>query len=236
MLTMHRSDAPGPSPLLRHNSQSSLRRTDAPQSPRDTERRSSRLSGFFGLNNKDKEPPVISGPTGPMVHKIHVDLNWQWEGEDPARVFRLERRLGEGAYGVVHKAIQEGTNFPLAIKVVNMTGTLSVCAVYVCGCRRSLAYAERSTKQVTEAMDEVNLLKKLTHSNIVKCVGRPGCPSLVSKCHACRYFGCCLKDKSLWVLMEWCAYGSVRDVMKKLKVRLKLLFPDLRVAVPDPCR
>jgi serine/threonine protein kinase len=57
-----------------------------------------------------------------MVHKIHVDLNWQWEGDDPDKVFKLERRLGEGAYGVVHKAVQAETNFPLAIKIVNMTG------------------------------------------------------------------------------------------------------------------
>ena len=109
-----------PSPLLRANSHNALRRPE-PASPRD-ERRASRLSGFFGLGGKERDQPVISGPTGPMVHKIHVDLNWQWEGDDPARVFRLDRRIGEGAYGVVHKAVQSETNFPLAIKIVNMTG------------------------------------------------------------------------------------------------------------------
>lgn len=123
------------SPLLqRQTSINGLRRE--PQSPRHDERRASRLSGFFGFGSsiglmKEKEQPVISGPTGPMVHKIHVDLNWKWEGEDPAKVFKLERRLGEGAYGVVHKAVHADTNFPLAIKIVNMNG---MCSSALCVC------------------------------------------------------------------------------------------------------
>lgn len=56
-----------------------------------------------------QEEVQISQPRS-MVHKTHVDLNFNWQGiEDPARMFHFEKKLGSGAYGQVHKAIHVDT-------------------------------------------------------------------------------------------------------------------------------
>jgi len=82
------------------------------------------LFPFFQIRIKKKKPNgvEISAPTGPMIHKIHVDLNYNWEGEDPSKVFTFGRKLGEGAYGAVHQATQTETGFTLAIKILKLQG------------------------------------------------------------------------------------------------------------------
>jgi hypothetical protein len=36
-----------------------------------------------------------------VVHKVHVDFNWDWSGEKPEDIFELEELLGQGYYVII---------------------------------------------------------------------------------------------------------------------------------------
>eukprot|EP01103_Thecamoeba_quadrilineata_P000293 TRINITY_DN10248_c0_g1_i1.p1 TRINITY_DN10248_c0_g1~~TRINITY_DN10248_c0_g1_i1.p1 ORF type:complete len:478 (+),score=65.25 TRINITY_DN10248_c0_g1_i1:40-1473(+) len=120
---------------------------------------------------KKKNSLNITGPTN-MVHKVHVDMEFNWTGVDPSTAFEIIKKLGDGAYGVVYKARHIETLYVLAVKVV-LAG-----------------------KNIDDLKKEIDILKKCRNNNIVSL------------------YGCCAKDGYLWILMDYCGYGSVTDFLK----------------------
>jgi len=122
---------------------------------------------------------------------VHVSTDWEWSGaEDPADIFTLEKKVGEGAYGSVYRSIHKASGFLVAIKLVPV-----------------------SNKQGTDIEKEIEVLKKCRDPNIVS------------------YFGCCIKDRNLWILMEFCGCGSGLDLIKKLNGDNKKMSADQLAAI-----
>jgi serine/threonine protein kinase len=59
---------------------------------------------------------------------------------------------------------------------------------------KELSYHSKEDEQ--EVQREIDVLKQCLHPNIVS------------------YFGCTTKDNNLWILMEYCKLGSVRDLIE----------------------
>ncbi len=122
---------------------------------------------------------VISAPSHPR-HKLHVDFDFIWTGEDPVAQFTLAAKLGQGytlscphtilitkflfcsAFGKVYKANHKDTGFVMAIKCINMEGT--------------------SLKESKQILKEIDVLKKCRSEHVVS------------------YFGSCLRKNCLWVI------------------------------------
>eukprot|EP01104_Vermistella_antarctica_P017391 TRINITY_DN615_c0_g3_i1.p1 TRINITY_DN615_c0_g3~~TRINITY_DN615_c0_g3_i1.p1 ORF type:complete len:1066 (+),score=245.92 TRINITY_DN615_c0_g3_i1:384-3581(+) len=135
---------------------------------------------------KEKKPSAacleISGPTQ-MVHRIHVDHEFQWSGIEKAEeAFEVLNRLGDGAFGSVFRAQHKETTFECAIKAIR-TG-------------------ENDAKARLAISKEVNILKRCKHENVV------------------RYYGCCMLPDQIWILMDFCELGAVKDLMKKVDFHL----------------
>eukprot|EP01103_Thecamoeba_quadrilineata_P006373 TRINITY_DN1609_c0_g1_i1.p1 TRINITY_DN1609_c0_g1~~TRINITY_DN1609_c0_g1_i1.p1 ORF type:complete len:748 (-),score=106.55 TRINITY_DN1609_c0_g1_i1:1445-3688(-) len=60
----------------------------------------------------------------------------------------------------------------------------------------------REVKDGESLKKEIDFLRGFNHVNIVG------------------YYGCCYKDSKLWILMDYCSLGSIRDVMGLCKVTL----------------
>eukprot|EP01104_Vermistella_antarctica_P003453 TRINITY_DN1365_c0_g2_i1.p1 TRINITY_DN1365_c0_g2~~TRINITY_DN1365_c0_g2_i1.p1 ORF type:complete len:583 (-),score=167.45 TRINITY_DN1365_c0_g2_i1:173-1783(-) len=96
-----------------------------------------------------KDPSfTITGPTN-MVHKTHVDTDLNWSGQDAGAAFELQTKLGEGAYGVVWKALHRDTEMTVAIKTVIVN----------------------DKKKQASLTKEIDLLKKCKNSNITNLYG-----------------------------------------------------------------
>jgi len=85
-----------------------------------------------------------------VKHNVHVDLDFTWTGEDPNHAFKIIKKLGEGAYGAVYKALHQDTGLTVAIKKVKLIGG---------------KHAKDEIKK------EIDLLKKCRHFNIVSYWG-----------------------------------------------------------------
>jgi serine/threonine protein kinase len=98
-------------------------------------------------DDDDDDGFVISAPTGPAMHRIHVDTQFKWSGQDPTTLFDRQDRLGSGAYGSVYKGVDKDGNV-LAIKMVPAVGS------------------------VAESVErEINILRSLSNDNIVRYFG-----------------------------------------------------------------
>ncbi|KAL6064146.1 STE/STE20/MST protein kinase, variant 3 [Balamuthia mandrillaris] len=92
----------------------------------------------------------ISAPTGPAVHKVHVDTSYKWGGEggDPSEQFELGDKLGQGAYGSVYKGKHKASGLVMAIKSMSNLGP-----------------AAESVEK------EIEILKQCKHKHIVQYYG-----------------------------------------------------------------
>eukprot|EP01130_Rhizamoeba_saxonica_P018087 TRINITY_DN895_c0_g1_i4.p1 TRINITY_DN895_c0_g1~~TRINITY_DN895_c0_g1_i4.p1 ORF type:complete len:1176 (-),score=322.74 TRINITY_DN895_c0_g1_i4:66-3593(-) len=124
----------------------------------------------------------IGLPTGfHHVGHLSLDMEWTMEGLEPDDVFQLKDKLGEGAFGAVYKAhfmfkngvVQESNEKPFELAVKEI----------------------RDIQDEEEIKNEIDILKKCSHPNIVS------------------YYGTCMNRANLWILMDYCAFGSVRDMM-----------------------
>jgi len=61
---------------------------------------------------------VISPPVN-VRHHVHVNKDWDWHEKDDEHAFTLVERIGEGSFGSVYKGVRNGSNYELAIKVVD---------------------------------------------------------------------------------------------------------------------
>eukprot|EP01120_Amphizonella_sp_Union-15-10_P012031 TRINITY_DN5273_c0_g1_i1.p1 TRINITY_DN5273_c0_g1~~TRINITY_DN5273_c0_g1_i1.p1 ORF type:complete len:595 (-),score=98.33 TRINITY_DN5273_c0_g1_i1:107-1891(-) len=123
--------------------------------------------------------PVSSiGAPFNLQHKVHVNKDLNWIGEDPAKIFLLADKLGEGAYGAVYKAVHRDVpTFIVAVKQV---------------------FVGLGAKESEGIKKEIDILKQCKSRYIVN------------------YYGSCTKDEYLWILMDYCSLGSLRDVMSKI--------------------
>lgn len=64
--------------------------------------------------------------------------------------YRLVHKLGEGAFSAVYKAVYEPTGRPVAIKIINK--------------------ANLSGKQIANIHNEINIMKRLSHPNVLRLV------------------------------------------------------------------
>jgi len=119
-------------------------------------RKSSNFS--TGVSSVHKDPSkrktkdfVISGPTAPAQHLVHVDSNYNWtglNGEDGHTQFSADVKLGQGAYGSVFKGTHIASGAVLAIKQCPNLGP-----------------AKDSIQK------EIDILKQCKHENIVQYYG-----------------------------------------------------------------
>eukprot|EP00727_Mastigamoeba_balamuthi_P002535 m51a1_g12279 putative protein kinase domain containing protein (793) ;mRNA; f:233982-237061 len=54
-----------------------------------------------------------------VVHKQHVDLEFNWSGENAQELFESQEKMGEGAYATVHRAKHKESGLELAIKILH---------------------------------------------------------------------------------------------------------------------
>ncbi|KAI3638174.1 hypothetical protein MIR68_003785 [Amoeboaphelidium protococcarum] len=98
-------------------------------------------------SSRELKHQSISGPIR-VEQKVHVDRDFNWSAsDDPNKVFELQSKLGEGAFGSVHKAAYRMTGFIMAIKVIQVG------------------------KNAASITKEVDLLKKVNHKNAVRYYG-----------------------------------------------------------------
>merc|ERR1712137_707333 len=114
---------------------------------------------------------VITEPLH-VEHKLHVDENLNWTD---ANSLQLLNKLGEGAYGIVYRALHVPTNTELAIKTVPIS---------------------EDSEESTDILKEIDILKQCRHDNVVSL------------------YGCVFSENSLWIIMDYCSVGSVKDFMK----------------------
>ncbi|GAM19419.1 hypothetical protein SAMD00019534_025940 [Acytostelium subglobosum LB1] len=117
-------------------------------------------------------PDIDVGSPFNVKHKVHVDFDYKWSGEENMdQVFLFQELLGTGSFGTVHRALHRDNNFELAVKVIPLKDSESI-------------------------EKEITILKKCKNNNIVS------------------YFGCCNSGDKLWILMDYCSMGSIRDMIE----------------------
>jgi serine/threonine protein kinase len=125
---------------------------------------------------KKIKKPAIEGDEGIGMpynwqHHYHVNLNFEWQGNNPEEIFQVQEKLGQGSFGAVYKGVHKETNFELAIKEI------------------------QNVDNYESIKKEVEILKKCKNSCVVS------------------YFGTVMKGKHVWILMDYCALGSIKDLI-----------------------
>lgn len=87
-----------------------------------------------------------------VQHNNHVDVNFEWSGQDLEKTFILAEKLGEGAFGEVYRGVHRTAGFELAIKMIFVP-------------------EEDIDKEVQAIKDEVEILKQCSFPNIVSYFG-----------------------------------------------------------------
>eukprot|EP01114_Cavostelium_apophysatum_P020710 TRINITY_DN701_c0_g1_i1.p1 TRINITY_DN701_c0_g1~~TRINITY_DN701_c0_g1_i1.p1 ORF type:complete len:358 (+),score=89.20 TRINITY_DN701_c0_g1_i1:20-1093(+) len=141
-----------------------------------------------GSSIKADDGSGISTPYD-VKHNLRVGTDLNWDASSPEDVFTIEKQIGKGAYGVVFRAVFKSSGFRIAVKKV---------------------VEDKNTQ--AKIQQEVDILKKSNHLHIVN------------------YFGCVIgkdppkkddksfqypdsNEKAVWILMDFCGGGSIRDYM-----------------------
>ncbi|KAE8250918.1 hypothetical protein A4X13_0g4252 [Tilletia indica] len=152
---------------------------DAPlPSPRtrlDSEVGSVFTVGSFATTTLDDggRPKLQRDPTVQSVqskHKLEVQENGK------TVVYQIGQCIGKGQFGSVYKALNTTTGMMLAVKRIKLTG--------------------KTEREITQLMQEVDLLKKLEHPSVVK------------------YEGLVRSDGALNIILEWVESGSLYLTLK----------------------
>jgi len=146
--------------------------------------------------SKDSDDSGISTPFN-LKKSVSVTPELNWEVESTDEVFEIKEQIGKGGYGSVYKAELKSSGFTIAVKKV---------------------FDDQNAKVTIKK--EVDILKKCNNPFIVN------------------YFGCVLakgegkKDakgmfhypdetkQPVWILMDFCAGGSLRDYLDNTKKNL----------------
>ncbi|KAI9179005.1 hypothetical protein H9P43_005667 [Blastocladiella emersonii ATCC 22665] len=111
-----------------------------------------------GAGAADEKRKKMIGTPFNFERKVHVDgqLNWFGDSEDPADLFTLEEKLGEGAFGCVYRGILKQTGFVLAVKEITL---------------HEVRGRPGATEQLAMIEKEISVLKKCVHRNTVQYYG-----------------------------------------------------------------
>ncbi|GAB5353242.1 hypothetical protein AAMO2058_000020500 [Amorphochlora amoebiformis] len=162
--------------------------------------------------NSSTNIPQVSAPYN-VTHVTHVGMDLKWTGQATERAFTLREKLGEGAFGSVHRAIHNEAKVEFAVKILNPLET-DTCGSQsgkksVLETKKSAVQAAEAKANLDELMEEIDILKRVRHPGIVG------------------YFGCHGPDKNgrLWILMDLCA-GSVMQLIENTRCQ----FTELQVS------
>lgn len=142
-------------------------------SPAKQEKKHRRVPSLLRKTSEVNLANLVGTPYN-VVHKSHVNFDYQWSG-DAAEAFEYKEKIGQGGYGAVFKAIHKETGFTLAIKALtNVSG-------------------ERGRADLQK---EIDILKKCRCGNVLS------------------YYGSIAVKNEIWILMDLCSVGSIKDLMK----------------------
>jgi len=149
---------------------------------------------------KDKDGSGISTPYD-VKQVAHVTDGLDWNVSNPEDLFTIKAQLGKGAYGAVFKA-EFKTGHPIAAKKI---------------------YDEEAAKITIKK--EVEILKICNHPNIVNyfgCLIPNSLPDSGEKGKTNKKQGIIPVEAKapVWILMDYCGGGSVRDYMDTSKKNL----------------
>eukprot|EP01113_Clastostelium_recurvatum_P032515 TRINITY_DN4190_c0_g1_i8.p1 TRINITY_DN4190_c0_g1~~TRINITY_DN4190_c0_g1_i8.p1 ORF type:complete len:587 (-),score=130.72 TRINITY_DN4190_c0_g1_i8:28-1788(-) len=172
--------------ILHHHDDAAIAK-DTHNSKKERKSRSVSVPGQRppSIINASSSSAEVSAPFN-IKHKVHVDPDYKWSGQNPEEVFELLDKLGEGAFGSVYKARHRDTHFTIAIKMVEIESMIMTKGDKGGG-----------GSSLDELEKEISILKSCRSTNIVS------------------YYGSCSNGPSqLWILMDYCASGSVRDLIE----------------------
>jgi len=150
-------------------------------------------SGEKKLAKSEEDGSGISSPYD-IQKTVSMGIDLNWSADSPEDIFTVQGQLGRGAYGTVFKAVFKSSGFPLAVKRV----------------------VEEKNIQST-IQKEVDILRKLNHPYIVNYFGclfgnqslkKEKAPTKAVTLDKFQYPD---EDKALWILMDFCSGGSIRD-------------------------
>lgn len=151
--------------------------------------------------SKKKQKDDGSGISSPfnVQNVLTVTENLDWETDNPEEIFQVKQELGKGAYGAVYKAEFIGSKITIAAKKV---------------------FDEEQAQATIKK--EVNILQKCKHPNVVTYYG-----SIKGKTKTNMELKGSkpvttpeAKSPAIWILMDYCEGGSVRDYMDQTKKNL----------------
>jgi len=130
----------------------------------------------------------ISSPYN-FQKNIHLtkDLSWNVEFD---KFLKLDKQLGKGAYGAVWRVTFKDSGFEMAAKAIHLED-------------KSVA---------PDIQKEIDILKKCHHPNIVNYFG---CVTGKPKSEKAFSYPDDGKGSDLWILMDYCAGGSIKDLIRK---------------------
>eukprot|EP01102_Stenamoeba_stenopodia_P001465 TRINITY_DN1126_c0_g1_i1.p1 TRINITY_DN1126_c0_g1~~TRINITY_DN1126_c0_g1_i1.p1 ORF type:complete len:441 (+),score=119.64 TRINITY_DN1126_c0_g1_i1:444-1766(+) len=173
--------------------------TFTPMSPEELRSSLKHLSSQASRPAADRPLTLVSGESigqpFNVSHDAHVDHNLNWDTKKPEEIFEISTKLGEGGFGVVYLTKLRSTNYPFAAKMVQM----------------SVSDKTPVNHQFSVKASKVNVIRG--EITILKACDSP---------HIVRYFGSLVDEQKqmLWILMDYCEGGSLRDVLDELDITL----------------
>eukprot|EP01126_Amoeba_proteus_P009255 TRINITY_DN13508_c0_g1_i12.p1 TRINITY_DN13508_c0_g1~~TRINITY_DN13508_c0_g1_i12.p1 ORF type:complete len:538 (-),score=117.89 TRINITY_DN13508_c0_g1_i12:198-1811(-) len=139
-----------------------------------------------GSQKKKVHTEVLSQPTNTkeMLNKLNLDQNVRWKD------VVLKKKIGEGEFGDVWQGMY--FDFEVAVKIIKMKN-------------------EMSTSEVRKAIEEISVMAKLKHPNVVLLMG-----------------ACLNDDNQLVIITEFASRGDLRTALtncpelQSLPLRLKI--------------
>jgi serine/threonine protein kinase len=120
---------------------------DKPDKPNKLDKSNKANKPAKPIKSPKQKGPEISSPFGfKLISRVDEEFNWTVE--DPVKVFQIGDKLGEGTFGVVHKATFSGKT--IAIKFIEI---------------------DDADADAGELANEIKILKECAHENIVSYYG-----------------------------------------------------------------
>eukprot|EP00026_Physarum_polycephalum_P003536 Phypoly_transcript_03549.p1 GENE.Phypoly_transcript_03549~~Phypoly_transcript_03549.p1 ORF type:complete len:537 (-),score=106.48 Phypoly_transcript_03549:711-2321(-) len=109
----------------------------------DTKSKHKRVPSLLRKTSEANLSNLVGTPYN-VVHKSHVNFDYQWSGDAVAEAFEYKEKIGQGGYGSVFRAVHKETGFTLAIKAlanVNSVGLQKeIDILKKCRCGNVLSY------------------------------------------------------------------------------------------------
>ena len=157
----------------------------------------------------------------PFRHTVHVDYDFTWSGEQVDESFAEIKLLGEGSYGCVYKTKSPAGKMIAIKKVIFDDECLSESEDE--SSDKETSYDDylnnnnnnhKQSKQNDKGINETERKKLTLEIELLKRISSP---------YVVQYYGSRWKsDRELWIMMEYCKFGSVRDVMDYVNAELLL--------------